>query len=142
MAAPTAPAPPIAMPRSMGLMLDRVLGDTRQRIIDLAIQLRALPDALRASWNRVSATMPVSDTLDMLIYLVALVAGGLAAQRLFLFAARPWLAHFDHHNVETLQHRLAVLVERLAFGVLPARRLQRPAAWACSCCSVDRPRAA
>ena len=27
---------------------------------------RALPDALRASWNRVSATMPVSDTLDML----------------------------------------------------------------------------
>ena len=118
MAAPTAPAPPTAMPRSMGLMLDRVLGDTRQRIIDLGTQLRALPDALRASWNRVSATMPVSDTLDMLIYLVAFVAGGLVAQRLFLFAARPWLAHFDHHNVETLEHRLAVLVERLAFGIL------------------------
>jgi small-conductance mechanosensitive channel/uncharacterized membrane protein len=118
MAAPTAPAPPTAMPRSMGLMLDRVLGDTRQRIIDLGTQLRALPDALHASWNRVSATMPVSDTLDMLIYLIAFVAGGLAAQRLFLFAARPWLAHFDHHNVETLEHRLAVLVERLAFGIL------------------------
>ena len=118
MAAPTAPAPPTAMPRSMGLMLDRVLGDTRQRIIDLGTQLRALPDALRASWNRVSATMPVSATLDMLIYLVAFVAGGLAAQQLFLFAARPWLAHFDHHNVETLEHRLAVLVERLAFGIL------------------------
>ena len=62
--------------------------------------------------------MPVSATLDMLIYLVAFVAGGLAAQQLFLFAARPWLAHFDHHNVETLEHRLAVLVERLAFGIL------------------------
>jgi small-conductance mechanosensitive channel len=117
MAAPTAPQP-AAMTGSMGLMLDRVLGDTRQRIIDLGTQLRALPDALRACWDRVSATMPASDTLNMLIYLVAFVAGGLAAQRLFMFAARPWLAHFDHHNVATLEHRLAVLVERLAFAVL------------------------
>ena len=117
MAAPTAP-PPAAMTGSMGFMLDRVLGDTRQRIIDLGTQLRALPDALRACWDRVSATMPASDTLDMLIYLVAFVAGGIAAQRLFLFAARPWLAHFDRHDVATLEHRLAVLVERLAFAIL------------------------
>jgi small-conductance mechanosensitive channel len=119
MAAPTAPPPPpAAMTGSMGFMLDRVLGDTRQRIIDLGTQLRALPDALRACWNRVSATMPASDTLDMLVYLVAFVAGGIAAQRLFLLAARPWLAHFDRLNVETLEHRLAVLVERLAFAIL------------------------
>ena len=106
------------MAGSMGFMLDRVLGDTRQRIIDLGTQLRALPAALRACWGRVSATMPASDTLDMLIYLVAFVAGGIAAQRLFMFAARPWLAHFARHNVATLEHRLAVLVERLAFAVL------------------------
>jgi small-conductance mechanosensitive channel len=106
------------MTGSMGFMLNRALGDTRQRIIDLGTQLLALPTALHACWNRVSATMPASDTLDMFIYLVAFVAGGLAAQRLFLFAARPWLAHFDRHNVETLGHRLAVLVERLAFAVL------------------------
>ena len=118
MAAPSAPAPPAAMTGSMGFMLDRVLGDTRQRIIDLGTQLRALPDALHACWDRVSATMPVSDTLDMLIYLVAFVAGGIAAQRLFLFAARPWLAHFDRLDVATLEHRLAVLVERLAFAIL------------------------
>jgi small-conductance mechanosensitive channel len=117
MALPTAPPPP-AMTGSMGFMLDRVLGDTRQRILDLGSQLRALPEALRACWGRVSATMPASDTLHMLIYLVAFVAGGIAAQRLFLFAARPWLAHFDRHNVATLEHRLAVLVERLAFGIL------------------------
>ena len=117
MASPTAP-PPAAMTGSMGFMLDRVLGDTRQRIIDLGTQLRALPNALRACWNRVSATMPASDTLDMLIYLVAFVAGGLAAQRLFMFAARPWLAHFDRLDVETLEHRLVVLVERLAFAIL------------------------
>jgi small-conductance mechanosensitive channel len=117
-AAPDAPAPPAATPRSMGFMLNRVLGDTRQRIIDLGTQLRVLPDALRACWGRVSATMPVSDTLDMLIYLVAFVAGGAAAQRLFRFAARPWLAHFDHHDVATLEHRLTVLVERLAFAIL------------------------
>jgi small-conductance mechanosensitive channel len=117
MAAPTAP-PPAAMTGSMGLMLDRVLVDTRQRIIDLGTQLRALPDALRACWGRVSATMPASDTLDLLIYLVAFVAGGIAAQRLFLFAARPWLAHFNRLDVATLQHRLAVLAERLAFGIL------------------------
>ena len=62
--------------------------------------------------------MPASDTLHMLIYLVAFVAGGFAAQRLFLFAARPWSAHFDRLNVATLGQRLAVLAERLAFGVL------------------------
>jgi small-conductance mechanosensitive channel len=118
MAAPSAPSPPAAMTGSMGLMLDRVLGDTRQRIIDLGTQLRALPDGLRACWHRVSATMPVSDTLDMLIYLVAFVAGGIAAQRLFRFVARPWLAHFDRHDVATLEHRLSVLVERLAFAIL------------------------
>jgi moderate conductance mechanosensitive channel len=118
MAEPTAPAPPAAMKGSMGFMLNRVLGDTRQRIIDLGTQLRALPDALHACWDRVSATMPASDTFDMLIYLVAFVAGGIAAQRLFLFAARPWLAHFDRLDVTTLEHRLAVLVERLVFAVL------------------------
>jgi len=116
-AGPTAP-PPAAMSGSMGLMLDLVLVDTRQRIIDLGTQLRALPDALRACWARVSATMPASDTLDLLIYLVAFVAGGIAAQRLFLFAARPWLAHFDRLDVATLNNRLAVLVERLAFAIL------------------------
>jgi hypothetical protein len=118
MAAPTAPPPPAAMTGSMGFMLDRVLGDTRQRIIDLGTQLRALPDALRACWNRLSATMPVSDTLDLLIYLVAFVAGGIAAQRLFLFAARPWLAHFDRLDMETLEHRLGVLLERLTFAIV------------------------
>jgi small-conductance mechanosensitive channel len=117
MAAPTE-TPPVAMAGSMGLMLDGALSDTRQRIIDLGTQLRALPNALHACWDRVSATMPASDTLDMLIYLIAFVAGGIAAQRLFLFAARPWLAHFDRLDVETLEHRLAVLVERLAFAVL------------------------
>jgi moderate conductance mechanosensitive channel len=118
MAAPTAPATPAATTSSVGRTLDHVLGDTRQRIIDLGTQLRVLPDALRACWDRLSATMPASDTRDMLIYLVAFVAGGIAAQRLFLFAARPWLAHFDRLDVETLEHRLAVLVERLAFAIL------------------------
>ncbi len=117
MTMPSVP-PPAAVTGSMGLMLDRVLSDTRQRIIDLGTQLRALPDALRACWERLSASMPASDTLNMLIYLVAFVAGGIAAQRLFLLAARPWLAHFDRHDVATLQHRLAIVGERLAFGIL------------------------
>ncbi len=115
-AAPTAPPP--RMTGSMGFMLDHVLVDTRQRIIDLGTQLRVLPPALRDCWYRVSATMPASDTLDLFIYLVAFVAGGIAAQRLFLFAARPWLAHFDRLDMTTLDHRLAVLVERLAFAIL------------------------
>src|ERR1700722_17948505 len=118
MAATSAPPPQAAMTGSMGLTLDRMLGDTRQRIIDLGTQLRALPDGLRACWYRVSATMPASDTLDLFIYLVAFVAGGIAAQRLFLFAARPWLAHFNRLDVATLKHRLAVLAERLAFSIL------------------------
>jgi small-conductance mechanosensitive channel len=118
LAAPIAAPPAAASTGSVGRTLDHVLGDTRQRIIDLGTQLRVLPDELRACWDRLSATMPASDTLDMIIYLIAFVAGGIAAQRLFLFAARPWLAHFNHHNIETLEHRLAVLVERLCFGIL------------------------
>jgi small-conductance mechanosensitive channel len=118
MVAPATPTPPAASTGSIGRTLDRVLGDTRQRIIDLGTQVRVLPDALHACWDRLSATMPASDTLDMIIYLIAFVAGGIVAQRLFLFAARPWLAHFDHHNVATLEHRLAVLVERLCFAIL------------------------
>src|SRR5580700_9504363 len=35
------PQPPAAMKGSMGFMLNRVLGDTRERIIDLGTQLRA-----------------------------------------------------------------------------------------------------
>src|SRR4051794_26645678 len=53
MAAPTAPPPRAAMTGSMGFILDRVLGDTRQRIIDLGTQFRALPAELRACWDRV-----------------------------------------------------------------------------------------
>jgi small-conductance mechanosensitive channel len=116
-AAPDAP-PPAAMAGSMGFMLDHVLGDTRQRIIDLGIQLRALPGALRVCWYRLSATMPMSATIDLFIYVIAFVAGGIAAQSLFLFAARPWLSSFERHDVTTLGQRLAVLVERLGFGIL------------------------
>src|ERR1700722_1300974 len=57
-AAPAAPPPPAAMAGSMGFMLDRVLGDTRRRIIDLGSQFRTLPGALSDCWDRVSATMP------------------------------------------------------------------------------------
>ena len=115
---PATPRPPAVTPNSVGHTLDLMLGDTRQRIIDLGTQLQILPGALRACWDRLSAAMPVSDTLHMLLYLLAFVAGGIAAQRLFIFAARPWLAHFNRHNVATLEHRLAVLLERLAFGIL------------------------
>ncbi|WP_158923847.1 mechanosensitive ion channel family protein [Acidisphaera sp. S103] len=118
MAEPTAAHPPAPMTGSMGFMLDRKLGNTRQRLIDLGTQLRALPDALHACWDRVSAVMPASDTAHMFIYLVAFIAGGIAAQRLFRFAARPWLAHFDRLDIDTLEHRLTVLVERLAFAIL------------------------
>src|SRR5476651_2381885 len=55
MASSTAPPPSAAssgapaalITNSMGFMLNRVLGDTRQRIIDLGFQVRVLPDALR-----------------------------------------------------------------------------------------------
>src|SRR5271165_3539908 len=117
-AAPTAPAQPSAATSSVGHTLDRVLVEIRQRIIDLGTQLRVLPDALRACSDRLSATMPASDRLDLLLYLVAFIAGGIAAQRLFMFAARPWLAHFNRVGVDTLEQRLVVVVERLAMSIL------------------------
>jgi small-conductance mechanosensitive channel len=118
MAAPTAPAPPAVMTNSVGRTLDRVLSDTRQRIIDLGTQLRVLPAALSTCWDRLSAAMPASDRRNILVYLVAFIVGGIAAQRLFLFASRPWLTHFNRLSVDTLEQRLGVLVERLAFGFI------------------------
>jgi small-conductance mechanosensitive channel len=118
LAAPAAPTPHAPPASSMGPMLDHTLSNTRQRIIDLGTQLRVLPAALSACWDRMSAAMPASRRLDILIYLVAFVAGGIAAQRLFLFASRPWLTHFNRLSVDTLEQRLGVLVERLAFGFL------------------------
>ena len=48
MATPTTPLPLAAMTGSMGLMLDRVLGDARQRIIDFGTQLRAFVRCLES----------------------------------------------------------------------------------------------
>ena len=62
LAAPIAAPPAAASTGSVGRTLDHVLGDTRQRIIDLGTQLRLLPDGLRACWDRLSAAMPASDT--------------------------------------------------------------------------------
>ena len=103
---------------SMGPMLDRMLGDTRERIIDLGTQLRLLPAALAGCWDELSALMPPPDRHAMLFYLIVFIAGGVAAQRVFRFVSRPWLAHFNRLSVATLSQRVGVLFERLAFGIL------------------------
>ena len=93
LAAPPAPAPHAAPTTgSMGRTLDHILSNTRQRIIDLATQLRVLPAALIACWDRMSAGMPASGRLEILFYLIAFVAGGIAAQRLFHLLASRQLA--------------------------------------------------
>src|ERR1700722_2441863 len=60
----TAPAQPATATSSMGRTLDRALGDTRQRIIDLGTQLGVLPGELHASRDRLSAAMPPSDRVN------------------------------------------------------------------------------
>jgi small-conductance mechanosensitive channel len=103
---------------SMGPMLDRMLGDTREQIINLGTQVRLLPAALAGCWDELSALMPPPDRHAMLFYLIVFIAGGVAAQRVFLLVSRPWLAHFNRLSVATLSQRVGVLFERLAFGIL------------------------
>jgi small-conductance mechanosensitive channel len=115
---PTDPAPVTAPAGSMGRQLDRLLGDVRERIIDLGTELRLLPAALANCWQHLSDQMPVADLGYLLFYLIVFIAGGLVCQRLFKTASRPWLAHFDRLGMDTLEQRLGVLVERLAFALL------------------------
>jgi small-conductance mechanosensitive channel len=103
---------------SIGHRLDHLLGDVRQRIIDLGTQLGLLPAALTACWQRLSAAMPADDLRDLVLYLAVFVAGGIACQRLFMFASRPWLAHFNRLGMDTLEQRLGIVVERLAFALV------------------------
>lgn len=117
----TAPADPSAatVPTgSMGRQLAHLLGDVRERIIDLGSELRELPAALGICWEHLAARMPAADVGYLLFYLIAFIAGGMLCQRLFWIASKPWLAHFDQLGIDTLEQRLGVLVERLAFAVL------------------------
>jgi small-conductance mechanosensitive channel len=118
LATPADPTSSIVPIGSMGRQLDHLLGDVRQRIVDLGTQLRLLPAALGACWDRLRAAMPAAELSNLLLYLIAFIAGGVACQRLFRFASRPWLAHFDHLGIDTLEQRLGVLIERLAFALL------------------------
>lgn len=116
-----APADPSSgtMPSgSMGRQLDRLLGAVRERIIDLGTELRGLPTALDVCWDHLSARIPAGDLGYLLLYLIAFIAGGMACQRLFRIASKPWLAHFDQLGIDTMEQRLGVLVERLAFALL------------------------
>ena len=119
LSAPTTGPAPVTLPAgSMGRQLDRLLGDVRQRIIDLGTQLRLLPAALGACWDHLCARMPAADLGYLVFYLIAFIAGGIACQHLFRIASKPWLAHFDQLGIDTLEQRLGVLVERLAFALL------------------------
>ncbi len=116
--APASPGMQVVPASSVGQALDYALGELRGRFIDLVTELRLLPAELRACWERLSTSMAGSDLRNILIYVILFIIGGIAAQRLFLYVARPWAAHFDRVSLDTLRQRAGVLMERTTFGIL------------------------
>ena len=62
--------------------------------------------------------LPGSALLRLVAFLIVFVAGGIAAQFLFLRLARPWRAHFGVLTLETPRQRLSAVCERLVFVIL------------------------
>jgi moderate conductance mechanosensitive channel len=118
LSAPAAQGMPVVPASSVGQVLDHALGVLRGRFIDLETELRLMPAELRACLDRWHASMPGSDLRNVLVYVLLFIIGGIVAQRLFLYVARPWVAHFDRVSLDTLRQRAGVLVERTTFAIL------------------------
>jgi moderate conductance mechanosensitive channel len=118
LAAPASQGMPVVPGSSVGQTLDDALGVLRGRFIDLATELRLMPAELRACWDRFRTTMLGTDLRNVFVYVILFIIGGIVAQRLFLYVARPWAAHFERVPLDTLRQRGGVLIERTTFGIL------------------------
>jgi moderate conductance mechanosensitive channel len=101
-----------------GEMMDTTLTRIRSRLWDIGAELGHIPTHLARVRDQTQVLLPGSDLLRLVGFLSVFLAGGIAAQFLFLRLARPWRAHFGVLTLETPRQRLSVLCERLTFAIL------------------------
>jgi len=101
-----------------GEMMDDVLGGVRARLWSILAELAQMPDQLAQVLDRTRAQLPASERLRLIGAVIVFLAGGIIAQYLFFYLARPWRTHFDAVPLDTVRQRASVVSERLLFAVL------------------------
>jgi moderate conductance mechanosensitive channel len=101
-----------------GEMMDMTLSRTRLRLWNIGAELGHIPSHLARVREQMQVLLPGSALLRLVAFLIVFLAGGIAAQFLFLRLARPWRAHFGVLALATPRERLSAVCERLAFAIL------------------------
>ena len=101
-----------------GEMMDTTLSRVRLRLWEVGAELGHIPTQLERVRDQTQLLLPGSALLRLVAFLIVFVAGGIAAQFLFLRLARPWRAHFGVLTLETPRQRLSAVCERLVFVIL------------------------
>jgi moderate conductance mechanosensitive channel len=115
------PGTPPSAPHSAataGEMMDTTLSRVRLRLWEVGAELGHIPIQLERVRDQTQVLLPGSALLRLVAFLIVFVAGGIAAQFLFLRLARPWRAHFGVLTLETPRQRLSAVCERLVFVIL------------------------
>jgi moderate conductance mechanosensitive channel len=115
------PGTPPSAPHSAataGEMMDTTLSRVRLRLWEVGAELGHIPTQLERVRDQTQLLLPGSALLRLVAFLIVFVAGGIAAQFLFLRLARPWRAHFGVLTLETPRQRLSAVCERLVFVIL------------------------
>ncbi len=112
--------PPPARPSdaTAGEMMDVTLSRIRSRLWEIGAELGHIPSHLARVRDQTQVLLPGSALLRLVVLLIVFLAGGIAAQFLFLRLARPWRAHFGVLTLATPPQRLSAVCERLAFAIL------------------------
>jgi small-conductance mechanosensitive channel len=115
------PGTPPSAPHSAataGEMMDTTLSRVRLRLWEVGAELGHIPTQLERVRDQTQVLLPGSALLRLVAFLIVFVAGGIAAQFLFLRLARPLRAHFGVLTLETPRQRLSAVCERLVFVIL------------------------
>jgi moderate conductance mechanosensitive channel len=115
------PGTPPSAPHSAataGEMMDTTLSRVRLRLWEVGAELGHIPTQLERVRDQTQVLLPGSALPRLVAFLIVFVAGGIAAQFLFLRLARPWRAHFGVLTLETPRQRLSAVCERLVFVIL------------------------
>ena len=98
------PGTPPSAPHSAataGEMMDTTLSRVRLRLWEIGAELGHIPTQLERVRDQTQVLLPGSALLRLVAFLIVFLAGGIAAQFLFLRLARPWRAHFGVLTLET-----------------------------------------
>jgi moderate conductance mechanosensitive channel len=115
---PGTPPPAQHSSATAGEMMDTTLSRTRLRLWNIGAELGHIPSHLARVREQMQVLLPGSALLRLVAFLIVFLAGGIAAQFLFLRLARPWRAHFGVLALATPRERLSAVCERLAFAIL------------------------